>query len=105
MEWIYLYIKRTLCLFGTKYIEGIESSTASTSCKIYYLKVYEGDVLVHQYLPALHVSDNVTGMYDIIDGVFLTPSQGKLKRRNLIMKWGKNYPIFYFISIYTLSPK
>lgn len=40
--------------------------------KIYSLKIYESDVLVHDFVPATQISTSTTGMYDNITGAFCT---------------------------------
>lgn len=42
--------------------------------RIYYLKVYEGDVLVHIYQPAIRESDSAAGFLDRVTGEFLMPT-------------------------------
>lgn len=38
--------------------------------RIYYCKIYESDVLVKDFIPAIRISDNALGMYDRISGEF-----------------------------------
>lgn len=38
--------------------------------KIYGFQIYEGENLVHDYVPSLRVSDGVTGLYDNVDKLF-----------------------------------
>lgn len=40
--------------------------------KVYSLKIYEADVLVHDFVPATQVATSITGMYDNITGDFYT---------------------------------
>jgi hypothetical protein len=40
--------------------------------KIYGMQVYEDDVLVRQYVPAIRKSDNVAGLYEMVVGTFWT---------------------------------
>lgn len=42
--------------------------------KLYRFKIYESDVLVHDYIPCRRKSDNVTGLYDIIANTFIQSS-------------------------------
>lgn len=39
---------------------------------LYEAKIIEGDVLIHHYIPCYRKSDNVIGVYDAINGGFLT---------------------------------
>lgn len=45
--------------------------------KLYYLKLFRGNTLVHSYIPCTN-SSGVTGLYDAIDGRFLSPTFGTL---------------------------
>jgi len=38
--------------------------------RIYYCKIYENDILVKDFIPAIRMSDNTLGMYDRISGEF-----------------------------------
>lgn len=55
---------------------GYNSTTQSVlafnryDAKIYGFQIYEGENLVHDYVPSLRVSDGVAGLYDIVDGLF-----------------------------------
>lgn len=40
--------------------------------KIYYLKIWDNDVLVRDLVPAKRLSDNSVGMYDTVEGKFYT---------------------------------
>lgn len=40
--------------------------------KLYYAKLYQDDVLIHDFLPAKRNSDNIVGLYDIITNTFYT---------------------------------
>ena len=42
--------------------------------KLYRFKIYESDVLVHDYIPCYRKSDNATGLYDIIANAFIQSS-------------------------------
>ena len=43
-----------------------------SNAKIYYCKIWDNDVLVRNYVPALRKSDNKPGMYDFVSGQFFT---------------------------------
>ena len=51
---------------------GSGSTTACNGAKIYGMQVYEDDVLVRQYVPAIRKSDNVAGLYEMVVGAFWT---------------------------------
>ena len=40
--------------------------------KIYYFKLYQNDKLVRDFIPALRNSDNIAGLYDLVNDVFYT---------------------------------
>ena len=47
--------------------------------KIYNHKIYRNNVLIHNYVPCYRLSDNVIGVYDVIDNVF-KPATGTLSK-------------------------
>ena len=53
---------------------GASSSVISTlsQCKIYYLRIIVGGSLVRNFIPCYRKSDNVIGLYDLVNGVFYT---------------------------------
>ena len=40
--------------------------------KIYGMKIYDGDVLVRDFIPAMRIADDVVGFYDIVNDTFYT---------------------------------
>lgn len=38
--------------------------------KLYYLKLYKDNVLTRDYIPCYRKSDNVIGLYDLVNGIF-----------------------------------
>ncbi len=42
------------------------------SAKLYFFKIKENDLLVHNYIPCYRKSDDVIGMYDLIEEEFIT---------------------------------
>lgn len=38
---------------------------------IYYVQIFENDVLVKEYIPMVRISDNVTGFYELLEGKFI----------------------------------
>lgn len=47
-------------------------STIHTGLRIYNFKIYDGDVLIRDLVPCYRKSDDVIGMYDLVNGVFYT---------------------------------
>lgn len=43
-----------------------------TIAKLYYCKIWEDDVLVRDYVPCYRKTDNVVGLYDLVNNVFYT---------------------------------
>lgn len=58
-------------LFRRNPISGTTNPRMAT-IKMYGCKIYQGDILIHEYLPAVRNSDSVAGLYDTITGAFLT---------------------------------
>ena len=76
------------------------------SYKLYYLKIYQEDILVRDFIPARRLSDNVIGLYDLVSNQFfysksyssfnyslykekcLKISQGSLIPNNISYNWG-----------------
>jgi uncharacterized repeat protein (TIGR02543 family) len=54
-----------MCVFN-------DGRTTPASGEVYYLKIYDNDELVGNFIPAKRNSDNVLGMYDTVTGVFKT---------------------------------
>lgn len=44
------------------------------SIKVYSLKIYDGDTAVREFIPCYRKSDNIIGMYDLVNGKFYTNS-------------------------------
>ena len=53
------------------------NSTFSFYGKFYFMKLFSGSTLVHNYIPCTN-SSNVAGLYDAVAGTFLTPAAGTL---------------------------
>ena len=41
---------------------------------VYSLKIYDGDTAVREFIPCYRKSDNIIGMYDLVNGKFYTNS-------------------------------
>ena len=58
------------------YIFGLNNSGVFTQsgngCRIYYLKLYNGDTLIRDFIPCIRNADNEVGMYDLVNNVFYT---------------------------------
>ena len=52
-------------------IAGVASFGGATPIRIYYAKIWEGNTLVRDFVPAKN-SSNVVGMYDTVSGQFFT---------------------------------
>lgn len=48
------------------------ADTRSLQLKIYRCKLYEGDTLIRDFIPCYRKSDNVIGLYDLVNDVFYT---------------------------------
>lgn len=42
------------------------------TCRLYYFKIWDDDVLLKDYVPCYRKSDGVIGMYDLVDNEFIT---------------------------------
>ena len=47
--------------------------------RLYYLKVYEGDTLIKNFIPVRNTYNNVVTLYDTVNGNFLEVSSGTFK--------------------------
>lgn len=59
------------------YLFGLNNGSSGfaqsgAGCRIYYLKLYNGDTLVRDFIPCYRNSDNVAGFYDYVNKVFYT---------------------------------
>lgn len=54
-------------------LRGYGNSTAG-KYKLYSLKIYESGTLVRNFIPSYRVSDDVVGLYDLVNNVFYTNS-------------------------------
>lgn len=60
------------------YLLGANNSgvLSAKSCKLYYCKVYDNDVLVRDFVPCYRNSDKVAGLYDLVNNQFYTNAGG-----------------------------
>lgn len=49
---------------------GSADYNGSVGMRVYNCKIYESDVLLHEFVPAKRVSDNAVGFYDVVDQSF-----------------------------------
>ena len=42
------------------------------NCNLYYALIYDGNNLIRQFIPAKRKSDNVVGLYDLVNDTFYT---------------------------------
>jgi len=59
----------TMYVFAINYTG---SASQSISCDLYELKIWDNGTLVRNYIPCYRKSDNVVGMYDIVNNTFKT---------------------------------
>ena len=45
---------------------GLSSSSHNAYGSLYYLRIYESNVLTHSYIPCVRLSDNTIGIYDLV---------------------------------------
>ena len=64
-----------IALWGGNANSGDVSLSNTDGAKIFYLKIYDGETLVKDLVPALDGSQNA-GLYDKLNGVFYYPSGG-----------------------------
>lgn len=57
---------------GNSTIDIFRMANYFSSCKAKYYKFYDNDVLVRNFIPCYRKSDNVIGMYDLVNDVFYT---------------------------------
>jgi hypothetical protein len=38
--------------------------------RLYYFKMYNNNVLVRDFVPVIRITDNVVGLYDLVNGTF-----------------------------------
>lgn len=107
-----------LWLFGGKNT-GTNRSSAS---RIYRCKIYDGDTLLRDYIPCQRISDDVYGLYDLVNELFYVPTTGVLYGQKsdpdyitdgLIAKfdgydasttyWGDTYNSLFGISLNSVS--
>ena len=62
------YTSSILCIFG--YYNPTENAQNKISMTLYRFKQYRNDELFTDLVPCLRNSDNVAGLYDLVDGVF-----------------------------------
>ena len=64
--------------------------------KIYYCRIYNGDVLTHQFIPCLNDNDDV-GLYDDVSGVFYGSTSQVVFSAGQTIGKGKNHEIIFGI--------
>ena len=61
----------TMLLFAYRYNNVVDTNSKSY-LKMYSTKIYDNNVLVRDFIPCYRNSDNVVGMYDLVNNVFYT---------------------------------
>ena len=56
----------------TRNSAGVAMSSTFTTGRLYYFMQYEGDALIRDYIPCYRKSDNIPGLYDLVNNVFYT---------------------------------
>ncbi|MDD2391527.1 MAG: prepilin-type N-terminal cleavage/methylation domain-containing protein, partial [Bacilli bacterium] len=73
---------------NTVYIGAMNQTSVDArifSGDIYQAKIWQGNTLIRNYIPSVRTSDNVVGLYDLVNGVFYTnKGTGNFVRGNLI---------------------
>lgn len=62
----------SLALFSVKNASEIPSFYSTMT--LYYCKIWDGDTLVRDFIPARRISDNKIGLYELIGNIFYTNS-------------------------------
>lgn len=52
--------------------KGLNNTTTFSKIKLYSFKIYDNDILIRNFIPCYRKSNNVIGMYDIVNNVFYT---------------------------------
>ena len=58
----------TISIFGLN--TGSSTENRGLNGRVYYLKIYENNILVRNFVPCYRKSDNVIGMYELVKGKF-----------------------------------
>ena len=53
-----------------QYWSGSVDTNVLSCIKMYFFEIYEGDVMVHNFIPCYRKSDNIAGMYDVVEKQF-----------------------------------
>lgn len=61
----------TLSIFALHYFYDYFYSNYSYM-KLYSFAIYDGNILVRNFIPCYRISDNVIGLYDLVNGAFYT---------------------------------
>ena len=65
----------TISSTNSIYIFSCHGGTASNETsymRLFSFKIYEGKILMHDFVPCYRKSDNAVGLYDLVNGVFYT---------------------------------
>lgn len=62
----------SVLLFGSKTVSGTTTYFASYDMYCYGCQFYEDDILIKDFKPCYRKSDGQIGMYDMVEGVFIT---------------------------------
>jgi hypothetical protein len=82
----------SILLFVYRYENGVDKNTLSY-LKMYSTKIYDNNVLVRDFIPCYRNSDNVVGLYDIVNDVFYTnQGTGAFTYGSVVNIPNPNYP-------------
>jgi hypothetical protein len=81
-----LYKDSSIGIFSTKTASGWQSDSngiKASKMKLYYLKIYDSENLVRDFIPCIRLSDKSVGFYDKVHKKFYTTTEsGQLKAGN-----------------------
>lgn len=73
----------TMALYGC-FENGDGTRDYDIDMNLYWCRIYDNGTLVRNYYPMKRQSDNVIGLYDFVNGEFVTPIQGTLTAGSVI---------------------
>lgn len=81
-------VNRGLTIFAVNTSGGVVNQYPTA--RLYEMEIYEGSTIIHHYYPCYRKSDNVVGVYDSVDSVFITATGGTLSYGSAV---SSNYTI------------
>ena len=74
-----------VCLFGNEATGSGSINRLAANGKVYYAKLWKNGVLALDLVPAKRNSDNAVGLYNRVNGAFLTATEGSLTAGNEVV--------------------